>query len=254
MELTFLMTFCRGGNLKTVWSILGLDKSVDTIKALIHDHFGSEFHGTLLSDLKAIGASSQSQDAQLHSDEPFMQLDDSTYRALATRLNAEPGTIHYRTDSSDITNGSHISPDVQFLQKITLKGTMFSTSRSSLNNSLVNFCCAPGGTFRAGRIASIFLHTRSGPGGTTVREHFISVIAFQQLSAEEAKTDPYLKYPLLDVRLYHDNLVQETTVVKADDIISHIATCPVQVDSKKYCIAISLDRVSWWASQLIFNC
>lgn len=64
-----------------------------------------------------------------------------------------------------------------------------------------------GGEAHAGKIRDIFVHTRAGPNGDAVTEYFLLVDAFCQLTEAEVEMDPYLRYPLLNVRLYHKDII-----------------------------------------------
>jgi hypothetical protein len=201
MELTFLMTFCRGGNLKAFWSAIDLPQVLKDINDAIQQYFGSDFHGTLLNDLEALGSSDIDQGrAVMDEKKKCSTLLDDVYADLATRLNLDSAPLRYCTDDSRVVeNVSVISPEVQHHRKFKLQGAVFTTAQQSKNDSLILYRSDPDGATRPGQIQDIFVHSRAGPNGDTITEYFLSVQPYRQLTIEEAKSDPYLDYPLLDV-------------------------------------------------------
>jgi hypothetical protein len=251
MELTFMTAFCRGGNLKAFWSTLDLPQVLQNIKNIIYQYFGADFHGTLLSDLEALGSFEPDQDrAFMDDNKKCSTLPQDIYANLATRLNLDSAPLKYCIDDVRMTEHfSVISSEVQNHHKFKSQGAVFITAHQSKNDSLILYHPGPDIPACAGQIQDIFVHSRGGPNGNTITEYFLVVQPYRQLNAQEAKLDPYRHYPLLDVQLYHDDLNNHTVVIKASNIVSHVATCPHRngTASKRYRVVLLLNRVCAFA-------
>lgn len=247
MELTFLMSFCRGANLKAFWAVSGLAETVRDIKNLASKYFSSssDFYGTLFSDISAFEASADRSEQINTSEKNWTVLPDATYQSLGERVNIESQGMDYRTHRARQLGGNEslLSPEAHHFQSVKVGGATLTTADHSESNSMVMFRASPlQSTQSAGQILSIFAHTRGGPDGSTITENFVCLKPFKKLSNQDSRHDPYLHYPLLDVRLYY-NVFDPPVVAKVSDVVSHVATCPFTDMGRDYRIVLSLDRV-----------
>lgn len=129
---------------------------------------------------------------------------------------------------------------VQQRKKIEWKGLTYSTSQHNRKNAFIVFTVD--GMTQAGLIQEIFLHRRSKEKYEWIVEPFCAVLPLKSLS--EAEQDPYAKYPLLDIRLYH-NQYEQLVVISLHDIVSHAASCRITYPSiaNDLLVMQSLDRV-----------
>ncbi|EGO25774.1 hypothetical protein SERLADRAFT_408035 [Serpula lacrymans var. lacrymans S7.9] len=217
MELTFFLSFCRGSNLKALIfeSSLrdGLRDAVDHFKTLFEKYFGSNFHGTLLNDLQTLSA------AEI--------LDEGTYDSSALRplsKEHESATPQYCTEDDHTTLGAiPISPMVQQRDRITFRGISFTTGKKSIGDSMILYKSDREAEAHAGKIDGIFVHSRAGTC-KKITDYFMLVKPFRPLTPLEATFDIYRQYPLLGVRLYHDEFLTESVIIKGSDIVSHFAS------------------------------
>lgn len=247
MEITFFNSFCRGANLKAFWAGLRLDGTVGQIKTLFQRYFGTEFYGTLLSDLEALDPSMDRDKAAMDSGK-CSTLSAQAHQQLTDRLNVDDSSTTYFTGRPQRTSAgtaekSMLSPQVQYRRKFACKGATYTTVQQSQNDCMVIFHPNLQEEACAGQIQDIFVHARRGADGSAIAEYFISVLAFRRLGEEEAKrVDPYRRYPLLNVQLYRDEFIPVPFLIKASDVISHCATCPYK-SLPEYKVVLSLNRV-----------
>lgn len=218
------MSFCRGANLR---ALMQHNRLTGKISQLYEQYITPSKQGTLLSDLNALEATNS---ISITSEEQgkATRLADDTYAALVARLSPDSKSI-FR--------------DAQDLGKIRIKGVSYATTNKAHRDSLVLFRDNSDHN-GAGQIVQIFLHSHPGSNGDLVQDYFLVVRPFRPLSSDEMKDDPYLKFPLLDVRLYHQELLAPL-VIKASDVVSHVACCPYRnsVPHSKFQVVLSLNRV-----------
>lgn len=127
-------------------------------------------------------------------------------------------------------------------------GVKFSTASRSKGDAQILFRSQEDlNTVLAGQIQEIFAHKRFGEDGSHITDYFLSVRKYKELSPAEAAFDPYRRFPLLDMRLCHDQLSSDIIVISVDDVISHFASCPFEMTENitgDLRVILSLDRVS----------
>jgi hypothetical protein len=244
-----MRTFCRGGQLKALMSREGIPEVLNDIKPAFEKSFGTEFRGTLLNDLLVLGAQGELQQPSVwDAKEKATDLLNSTYDRLVECINRRsPSPKFHSFRSPESSSSIPLEPGVQYRHRVQANGVEFATFRKSKGNAQILYRCGQdSGPVFAGQIQDIFVHERSGPNGNAISEYFLAVKKYEELSHDEARFDPYRKYPLLDVRLCHDNLSSEVDVISLDDIVSHFASCPFETDAIEggLRIVLSLDRVS----------
>lgn len=246
MELTFLMSFCRGAGLKALWSLPGVAQVVRDIKNMVLDSFGMDFYGTLLNDVEALSADKISGGA-LMDDKSCEDMSSETAQLLVERLNIDSPSMVYSTPRHNVSGSISVPPEIQQCRNLKVQGAVFAPGSKSKSDSLVHFRTSPlagGQVHSAGEIQEIFVHRRLGRGSKSITEHFMIIRPFRAIPEEDWRKDPYRRYPELDVQLYFNSL-DKPIVVKASDIVSHVATCPFKgANGTEYRIILSLDRVS----------
>jgi hypothetical protein len=241
-----MKTFCQGGQLKSLMSHEGLPDILNQIKPAFQANFGTEFKGTLLNDLLVLGAQGEPVSLSLWDDnEKVADLPLPIYEQLIACINLRSPSPVF---CSFNTQGSHtaLEPGVQYRNRMAARGVEFATFRTLKGNAQILYKSHNSSHTLAGQIQDIFVHRRPGPNGRSVSEVFFNVRHYEELSYDEARSDPYRKHPLLDVRLCHDKLSTEVTVVPLDGVVSHYASCSVNVAGIEgnVKVILSLDWVS----------
>ncbi|KAI6162497.1 hypothetical protein EDD17DRAFT_1477948 [Pisolithus thermaeus] len=238
MELSFFTSFCHGGNLRALVQQRDLLGRVSILCGK-HISSASTLQGSILSNIP------QLQPTIIADAGRAKQLNDVSYRGLLGCFHLDSVPLHYSTDHDDTASTTVLSRDAQFVDKITVKGTMYTTNRKVHRDSLVQFYRIPGEDCKSGQIEDIFLHTHAGPDGGPLTEYFLVVRPFRPLSPAQAKHDPYLKFPLLDIHLCHEELLPEL-VIRATNLVSHIACCLYKgnLPEGNIQVVLSLCRVS----------
>lgn len=198
----------------------------------------------------SFGVGSLDDDASTMDDRPkeLTDLPWDDYNSLIDRLNRDrPSSSAPFTSYGSDEDGRRIpvQPQALYCSYIVMRGIKFSTFRHSLGDSMVLIRTGTGVDNRPGRIRDIFVHAHPGPDGSHSEERYLVIEVLKDLSPSEKALDPYRQYPFLDIRLYHDSLEPRTILVKASDIVSHFASCPLRnQDEPKLRVVVSLARVS----------
>ncbi|KAH7908121.1 hypothetical protein BJ138DRAFT_1013395 [Hygrophoropsis aurantiaca] len=244
LELTFAKTFCRGGNLKALLAReAGLPQVLEDLKPIVQQYFHSDFRGTLLSDLLALGAQESRTEEPSMNNAPLTNLPDDLYGQLLSRINADSAPQVFYPHDSYSPYGFSLNPSVQYRDNIRIDGVNFRASSCAKGDSFIIFRACGLDTFKAGRIAKIFLHGRPDINGNLLVEFFLVVEEFRELTAQESAFDPYRQFPLIEARIFHDQTSR--AVIRASDVISHCATCPYRNETLpgEYRVVLSLNRV-----------
>jgi hypothetical protein len=238
LELTFLRSFCRGGNLKALLSREDMPNNLKDIMPIVEEHFGPQSQRTLTEDLFGVLGDPPLWDSK----QAEVPLSDDVYSALLQRLNASgsSGRQSFRRYDQYRGRGHLLARLAQTRNKLTEGGVVYTSANSHRGDSLIMFTPFPGLKARAGQIKDIFVHQRRGLGDAVVdTEAFLVVQTFKALGQQEY--DPYRPFPLLDVQLYYNDLSPGLTVIKPCDILSHVASCPYGLRKQ---VILSLSRVS----------
>ncbi|KAJ3530036.1 hypothetical protein NMY22_g8740 [Coprinellus aureogranulatus] len=250
LESTFMRTFCRGGNLRSMMAELpdadseGGEGILSTLKTAFDDAFSTQFRGTLKSDLLALGSDgkAQSQDTWIIGQEEHL-LPTAVYSLVSSRIDAESAYATYGRRS-------------QLVKRIKLRGLDFTTKAESKGNAQILFRTksAEGEMVNAaGQIDTIFRHRyRPALSNEDVVKTYFVVKRYGELKEEDAHCDPYRKYPRLDVRLCYNTFEDQPYIVSKDEIVAHIATCPVQWEDRVWMVILNLDRVEELSSKKKF--
>jgi len=246
---TFLRTFCRGANLRALFSqqLFSLPVLRD-LKQAFNKYIKKDFRGSLANELlSAEFEQHPSEVATWGTLSKPTRLEPVLYIALARRLNEDPTRFAtYTTSNSKVDQHTVLlSPHIQDCAKLHAKGVVFSTSAESVGNSLVIFKSSPTNTPTAGQIKRIFVHSRPSSSGTSHTEAFCVVQEFLPLNDLEAAADPYRVFPLIDAKIYRQELSAQAHVIQLQNIIAHFASYLIKLDScKDNCqVVLSLDRV-----------
>lgn len=242
-----MRTFCRGGNLKALMSREGLPEILEELKPSFHKNFGTDFRGTLLNDLLALGAEGGTiQLAAWDQARRGVDLVGKEYSLLIECINRFAMPMKF-CSYLEPSGGTSLEPRVQYHRRLKIAGLDFVTAGGSKGNSQVLYRLGPDhNTVKAGIIQEIFVHRRPGPNGDTISQFFLTVLQYEDLSPEEVQFDPYKKYPLLDIWLCHDKLASKVHVITSNEVVSHFASCSFDTDAidGPLKVILSLDRVS----------
>lgn len=242
LEATFMRTFCRGGNLRSTIADLpeiGADAQmqsiVNTLRTSFDHSFSTQFKGTLKADLLALGADGkvETQDRWVVDQEEYL-LPAEIYTMLSSRI---------QTLSAYATHNQHS----QLIRRVKVRGIEYTSKRESKGNSQVVFRTkGQGGMLieAAGQIDTIFRHRYcEALTAKEVVKTYFAVRRYCELEDGDALQDPYRWYPRLDVRLCYSRFEPQPYIIEKDEIISHLATCPVHAQGKDFTVVMNLDRV-----------
>lgn len=142
------------------------------------------------------------------------------------------------------TAGSTISARARQYDKLRFHGAIYSTASFSVRDSHVVIGKEFPSDWYAGKIKQIFTYPF---GSVESQGTYIVVQKFKELSPQEAKDDPYRRYPMVGGRLYHAELEEQIEVVTAQDVIGHFAYTPHGENEFKFpCFhALPLNKVSF---------
>lgn len=76
-------------------------------------------------------------------------------------------------------------------------------------------------------------------------------IAVQRFKPNTVASDPYLRYPALQTKLWSQELFDELEIITPDDIHSHFASCEMVWDGFPVTAVVSLHRVSIYICSLV---
>ncbi|TFK60920.1 hypothetical protein BDN72DRAFT_778818 [Pluteus cervinus] len=269
MEITFLCSFSRGCNLRSLLQTLTPSRNtiysafIDKLK----DTFLSGFRGTVLSDVLSFSPDASSDDGDLTHPGIAMPttgdrftftgqakqqrvVPEIAYQKLILRLNRVFGDGYY-ADYRAVPPGSILLPqNAEFIRKIRI-GSGFYNGYSSkcIGNSFIVFRRPSDGTLRAGQIKQLFLHRRYHPGssapGGLIIEPFLHVKEYEPLTHDDYQKDVFARIPLIYTWLCYNKFMEEPHVLRASDVVSHFASyvfTPPDIGTE--CIVVkSLDRV-----------
>ncbi|KIK29010.1 hypothetical protein PISMIDRAFT_89436 [Pisolithus microcarpus 441] len=232
MEHTMLKAFCRGSNLRAMFSKENSLASLQVLRTAFKQFFPST-SSILQTDLNHLDLNGTNT---------------TTYDGLLDCLNE--GILPHVYLSYQDKLRPHtwaIQPHAQEKCSVKYRGVTYSCSSKHLGNSRILFRLPNETLQRAGEIQRIFVHQRHGPSNALVTEFFYVVRQYRELSDTQAAYDPYRKFPLLFVRLCHDELTAEEQVIRNQNVISHFAGCPYESEELpgKFLVVLSLDKASY---------
>jgi hypothetical protein len=180
----------------------------------------------------------------------IVTLPASQYASLVSWLNWTSDGIFYQPYDQPLegTHCVHVEPRAETRRVVKLYGDNFTPAWRHVGNSQILLCATAlgsGSLARAAQIQKILVHSRPGLGRSTISETFFVVKLYRELDATEIPLDPYRIFHALDARLCIDDLEPEELIVSSTDIISHFASCAIDIEGlKEQCrVVLSLDRV-----------
>jgi hypothetical protein len=232
-----MRTFCRSANLRILLSSLDGSPLADTVRSTFQEYFGSQFTGSLTSDIRLMGGGDNvdTRPEWKETTASNSALTQSIYSALSDRIQLmHPGQT---------VNHANL---VQQAKHVWGGGVCFSPAHVSEGNSkvLFNWPAHEDWGPLPGNIQAIFVHKRI-VGGHMHMEFFFAVKPFAPLEDEEVVKDPFHQYPALQCGLFRYGLI-DPIVLCQRDIVCHAATCPYESSDLPgdIRIVVSLNRVS----------
>lgn len=238
-----MVAFTRAANLRAAIKDQLYGNSVADFASLVKEQFKKIYQGMLETETDALAAGptfTVFPNSSARSTYDFSRYWDrkkrGEYLAEATLVEKALGrSIH----------------EVQACSHLCYRAATFSPAQKdsrghkvSETNNIVQYRL--GDVVAAGKIIRIY-HLRKLEAPTTAdRNTKVILQRYVDLDPEHATFDPYLKWPELGGRLVYSRFLEEEDVVSADDIISHVATCPYESEAiDQPCTIIwPLDRVS----------
>jgi hypothetical protein len=225
-----------------------LPEAIQDYQSIAQEYFGTDFRGTLHHDLQALARSTDGS-FPVPGRGKIITLPDSLYASLISRLNQTSNGICYRAYDQPLDGPHyvHVEARAETRRAVKLNGGNFTPAWRHVGNSqiLLRATASEGSLTRAAQIQKILVHSRLGLGRSTISETFFVVRLYRELDATQTSLDPYHIFHALDARLCIDDFELEELVVSSTDIISHFASCPINVEGlKEQCrVVLSLDKV-----------
>lgn len=176
-------------------------------------------------------------------------LNEAQTTALERKLNAEAGWNKYTTVLSRTPGRLTLRKEAIFLSHLSLQGVSYKARDRSLRDSNIIFKTAESPHDNAGRITSIFRHTRS-TGEGRITETFIVVDKAVELNKTDAARDPYRTFQWFGGRLFYDAFEMVAFAIRPSQVVSHCARTPMQLEGiAPPCVhVLPLNRVSLFHS------
>ncbi|KAG1889073.1 uncharacterized protein F5891DRAFT_987455 [Suillus fuscotomentosus] len=243
-----MKSFCRGSNLRALLLHDELPEAIQDYRSIAQEYFGTDFRGTLRHDLQAM-AGSTDECFPVARKGKVVTLPASQYASLISCLNRISDGIFYQPYDQPLEGAHcvHVEPRAETKRAIKLHGDNFTPAWRHVGNSQILLratALGSGSLARAAQIQKILVHSHPGLGRSTFSETFFVVKLYRELDAAQIPLDPYRIFHALDARLCIDDLEPEELVVSSTDIISHFASCSIDIEGlKERCrVVLSLDR------------
>lgn len=164
-----------------------------------------------------------------------------------------PSPLMNAIKAADLTNPIDPSARLVMCEAIARGNMAFSIGKVSSKDSQISYRRGTE-TPRYGRVLHIIGELQDGPDDVVGRS-FVVVERYRQLSDLDEQKDPYWTHPILGEQGYqicrtvYDAFEDGVDTIRAEDIIGHIATCPLKSSDQelleKPClVTVQLDRVS----------
>jgi hypothetical protein len=212
MEKTMYEHFCMGQNLRVLFSEHEIPESVHPLIVEYERRYGRDIRGTFRNDNLAF-------------DESFMALKENV--TWSDRDLSDLSDLHYLLlqrwiSAHGIASPYTVRPSAFVQSKVKFLGRTLQTYKASRRDSYIMFRTSPSSS-TAGCIQDIFSHTRKMPDGSSVTKTFFIVQEFCSLTPEHAARDVYRDFPIVAGQLFYNRLVDEPTIVTAEEIVCQFA-------------------------------
>ncbi|KAI0711247.1 hypothetical protein C8Q76DRAFT_568046, partial [Earliella scabrosa] len=253
LESTFMQTSCRAANLRPLLNDHHIGAAFQGFTEVFRKLSGEDERGLRLDAVLRGHSGGDARDARGRQSE--IRLDDTTYRSLMTMLNSENPSVCYVDRKTDQPGQIRLPRMATQYSKLLVSGIYYHSYRSAPRDSNVLFMPTsspptPSSAIHVdasvGQIQAIFTHTRGLVTGAEVSETFLVVSRFTELEAEHAVHDRFRRVPIAGGRLVYDKLEQRPYIIRASQVVCHIAKTRLDIPAiKEPCVHIlPLDRVS----------
>ena len=250
MELTFMATACRAANLRSLLQLDSIRNIVREFTDIYNGLFNENKRGTRLRDT-VLGDENDRRQAMVRESNCASQLEEPTWKALVSFLNAELGKEVF-VDIRDLRMGPglcQVSNAVLDCPSMFFHGVTYKPVIKSSKDSNIVFS-PPGSSHTipcSGRIKQIFVHRRRNADGNgdDLREIFLSVERLQDLSPDDVQWDKYRKFLHIGGHLCYDSYRPSPLIIRPNQIISHFARTAIDIPHiQKACVhVLPLNRV-----------
>ena len=218
----------------------------DNIKALVDEYiqsFESDIRGTLKGELKAMSEGSGT-DADIW--RVISQARTTDHKCLT---DSTANRVHaWLSDQTPrVSSNRHLNPYVLPLNDFKDRGVRYCVAQMSSGDSHIIFVRKGGQRWKAGRIVKMFRYYQyERDGFSRFTQVFFLVEEYCRLTEEDAKHDPYRKFPVAGGQLLYNTCRQEPRLLTVDDILCHCAIIPRRLPGANVeCIhVLPLDKVS----------
>ncbi|KAI9069601.1 hypothetical protein FKP32DRAFT_1559402 [Trametes sanguinea] len=241
LPATFMRAWYTGANLRWLMRTTDWPKTTeyDDMLRMFENAFTDRVRGTRVTDILGLsGANTQSTFTYDRTRE--VRLPQRVYEGILRIVNARASTPYQPSDSVTASGQARLPPVGQLVSSVRLDGVNYA---STTRDSFITFRSRSGAVL-AGQISQIIYHQRSD-GGRVIVEPFVVVDTYQTLTPDDARKDPYRRFPDLNTWLVYKDFEADPHVVPLTDVISHFAHfayTPAEIRRK--CVVVrSLDRV-----------
>lgn len=239
---TMLHAFCHKQNLNVlIKQLLQIDCD-ERVRSLAIDYiraFESDNRGTLQGELLSGIDETSSETAWMRAQAGEHEFLEPNTAQLVRRWFARNDPQSHKC--------SAINPYVIPKDKVCDRGIVYKPVHVSKGDSGIVFTLEGEQIWRAGHITKIFLYYKHIRDGTPpITQTFYLVQAFERLTTEHARRDPYRKFCVAGGRLFYAAFEPITYLLTKNDITCHFASIPRRLpgDSVQCVHVLPLDKVS----------
>ncbi|EAU81124.2 hypothetical protein CC1G_09766 [Coprinopsis cinerea okayama7 len=217
MEKTMFVRFCAAQCLRAIYKCFALPAALHKLVRIFHDRYSKDYRGTRINDVLIHNSRYEVLKSAVESEgQKSAFLRKSEHEALTRWISAHQPYV------------SVIPKKATYHTSITRLGQRFTPSTSSKTDSRVIFSVGHSGEWRAGRIHSIFSHSRDFMG-TRVSQTFAAIEELEELEDDLRHLDHYREFQVAGGRLLKRTLRGELTVVDISQVQCHFAACPQEI-------------------------
>jgi lambda repressor-like predicted transcriptional regulator len=209
-------SFTRSANLRGLLSKAGCPQALKNCQPIFRKLIDPQLRNTLITDIASFsGHADDESDIPERQTKPIPPI---IYNALRTSLDFLPP--HH----------------AEVFTHLTRKGITYAVASRHLGNSCILVLKSQMDRPYPAQIKHIL-----GLQTTDAVETFVVVQRYKPMTVA---SDPYIRYPALQAKLWSQELINELEIITPDDIHSHFAACDMVWEGSPVTAVISLFRVS----------
>ncbi|KAI0054698.1 hypothetical protein BV25DRAFT_1816687 [Artomyces pyxidatus] len=246
LELTFMNHTCRSANLRPLMRDPVINEKMSELLEAYRKLEEEDRRGTRLTEINILNPEHREPVTFGQAKRDLIELDRSIYRSLLSLFNMECPNQFAPYYGLPATPGLLVlSRSAKRHEKMQISGVSYQSHDRSPKDSNIIYK-ASDGSENAGRIVSIFTHTRSGAGEDVISEVFLAVQKLEELSDIHSVFDKFRTFALVGGTLYYDKYQDKIQVIRPRQVLCHFARTSMRIDHiEEPCVhVLRLDRVS----------